>query len=114
MPRHRALAALAALAALLGLTSLAHADDFRIAEVRALPAPAALKPHIVAFTDHHDDELADPVTGLIAFEEWARSRPLHKQFLSPYPSYAEPMVTVTLNGVAKPVKEKLHIYEAEA
>jgi hypothetical protein len=95
--------------------SSARAEEFRVKEVRSIAALGSqLEPHTLAFNDHHDGEMADPATGLIPFEEWARTMPLQKQFLSPYPSYAEPTVNSIVNGVTKPVKEKLHIYLAEA
>src|SRR6266566_2515404 len=77
-------------------------------------AAPALQPHTIAFTDHHDEPLADPATGLIRFEDWAGAMPVQKQSLSLYPSFVEPMVDLTENGVTKPYKEKLHMYVAEA
>jgi len=41
-----------------------------------------LKPRSIVFNDYRKDELADPATGLIRFEDWARARPLQKQVLS--------------------------------
>jgi hypothetical protein len=76
--------------------------------------PAQLKPRTIAFADHLKDELADPGTGLIRFEDWERARPLQKQFLSLHPAYVEPTIDVTLHGITKPYKEKLHMYVAEA
>jgi hypothetical protein len=92
------------------------ADEFRIAEVASVAAgdPAQLKPRTIAFADHLKDELADPGTGLIRFEDWERARPLQKQFLSLHPAYVEPTIDVTLHGITKPYKEKLHMYVAEA
>ena len=52
--------------------------------------------------------------GLIRFEDWAQTRPVEKQFLSPFPSYLEPIVEVTVDGVRKRFKEKLHMYVGEA
>src|SRR5262249_39712062 len=60
------------------------------------------------------DELIDPDTGLIRFEDWAQARPLEKQFLTPFPSYLEPNVETIVDGVPKRFKEKLHMYVAEA
>src|SRR5262249_60980394 len=37
-----------------------------------------------------------------------------KQFLTPFPSYLEPYVETTVDGVPKRFKEKLHMYVAEA
>ncbi len=115
MGRSRALAPLVALAVCVS-GSTARGEEFRIAEVRALGAAdaPALQPHTIAFTDHHDEPLADPATGLIRFEDWARAMPVQKESLSLYPSFVEPMVDLTENGVTKPYKEKLHMYVAEA
>jgi hypothetical protein len=77
-------------------------------------APAQLKPNTIAFLDHPSEELIDPDAGLIRFEDWTQARPLEKQFLTPYPSYNEPTVEVTVDGVRKRVKEKLHMYVAQA
>jgi len=104
------------LAAVLASASLAHGQEFRIEEVAAVAASdlAQLKPRTVIFSDHHKDEIADPGTGLMRFEDWARAQLVQKQFLSLYPSYAEPTVNVTVNGVTKPHKLKLHMFVAEA
>ena len=92
------------------------AAEFRIEEVPSVTAldPASLKPGTVAFSDHRTDELSDSATGLIPFAEWARARPVQKQFLSLYPSYAEPTINVVVNGITKRHTEKLHMYVAEA
>src|SRR5262249_53630419 len=92
------------------------AQEFRIQDVTA-PAGLAvdgLKPRTIAFLDRPGDELLDPDTGLIRFEDWAQARPLEKQFLTPFPSYLEPYVETTVDGVPKRFKEKLHMYVAEA
>jgi hypothetical protein len=92
------------------------AQELRIEEVPSVTAvaPSALKPGTMAFSDHRSDELADPATGLIPFAEWARARPVQKQLLSLYPAYAEPTITVLVNGIPKRHTEKLHMYVAEA
>src|SRR5207245_6183598 len=46
--------------------------------------------------------------------DWAYARPVEKQFLTPFPSYAEPYVDVTIDGVRKRSKEKLHMYVGQA
>jgi hypothetical protein len=103
-------------AALAASLSLAHAQEFRIEEVAAVAAtdPAQLKARTILFSDHHKDEIADHGHGLIRFEDWARVQPVQKQFLSLYPTYAEPTVNVTRNGTTKPHKVKLHMFVAEA
>jgi hypothetical protein len=105
---------LAAFAA--GWGTHAGAQEFRIEEA-ASPAELAvdrLKPRTIAFIDRPSEELIDPDIGLIRFEDWAQARPLEKQFLTPFPSYLEPTVEVTVDGVRKRFKEKLHLYVGEA
>jgi hypothetical protein len=116
MGTSRALAPLVALAVYISVGATGRTEEFRITEVRSLGAAGTgpLAPHTIAFTDHQDDPLADPATGLIRFEDWARAMPAQKQFLSLYPSFVEPMVNLIENGITKPYKEKLHMYVAEA
>ena len=73
-----------------------------------------LKPKTIAFLDRPSEELIDPDAGLIRFEDWAQAKPIEKQFLSPFPSYVEPYSEVTVDGVRKRFKEKLHMYVGEA
>jgi hypothetical protein len=106
--------ALALLAACLAVPMNATAEEFRIEEVPATANVAALKPKTIAFTDSRNDELADAGTGLVRFEDWAKTRPVQKQLLSLFPAYVEPTISVAVHGVSKPYKEKLHMYVAEA
>src|SRR5437870_4854875 len=94
---------MAILAALLLPLSAGNAQEFAMVEVPSMAALSIdqLKPRSIVFNDYRKDELADPATGLIRFEDWARARPLQKQVLSLYPSYVEPMVTAKISGVAK-------------
>src|SRR5262245_39212187 len=94
----------------------ANAQEFRIAEVTSAAELGVdqLKPNVIAFVDRPSEELIDPDAGLIRFEDWAQARPVEKQFLSPFPSYLEPTVEVTVDGVRKRFKEKLHMYVGEA
>ncbi len=109
--------AFGAIALVLGLVvaDTAGAQEFAVVDVPSVTALAAeqLRPRTIAFTDHRNDEIADPGTGLIRFEDWARARPLQKQMLSLYPGFVEPTFNVKANGVTKPFTEKLHIYVAE-
>src|SRR5499433_2287430 len=95
--RSRQLAALLVALAVLVATSNAQvrAQEFRIQDVTSPAALAVdgLKPRTIAFLDRPSDELIDPDTGLIRFEDWAQARPLEKQFLTPFPSYLEPNET---------------------
>ena len=69
-----------------------------VASVAALP-PAQPVVTSIAFSDHHRDRLADPVSGLLRFSDWAQAKPVQKQFLGLYPSYDEP--TITVAGIAR-------------
>jgi hypothetical protein len=111
------------IALLLGLMAFAAtanaqvcAQEFRLEEATSLTGLAVegLKPRTIAFVDRPSDELIDPDAGLIRFEDWAQARPVEKQFLTPFPSYLEPYVEVTVDGVRKRFKEKLHMYVGEA
>ena len=90
------------------------AEEFRIEEAASVAGAAPPQPKTIVFSDQAGAGVADPVTGLIRFEDWARVRPAHKQALSLYPAYAEPTINVTVHGITKPYKEKLHMYVAEA
>jgi hypothetical protein len=98
------------------LGTRAGAEEFRIEEASSTAALAVdqLKPKAISFIDRPSEELIDPDAGLMRFEDWAKVRPIEKQFLTPFPSYVEPMVEVTVDGVPKRFKEKLHMYVAEA
>lgn len=106
----------ASVLALLALPPATAAEEPRIREAASLAAvpPAQLPPKTVLFVEPKPGGLGDPVTGLIRFEDWDKARPLDRRLLSLHPAYEEPTVTVTVNGVTKPYKKKLHIYVAEA
>src|SRR3979411_1800690 len=111
-------------ALVLGLTAFAavtsgaqvHAQAFGIAEVTSTAGLGVdqLKPKTIAFLDRPTEELIDPDAGLIRFEDWAQAKPIEKQFLSPFPSYVEPLIETTVDAVRNAVKQTLHMYVAEA
>jgi hypothetical protein len=91
---------------------VAHTADAQELWLEDVPAVAGvpiaqIKPRTVIFADQGDARLADPSTGLIAFEAWARARPVQQRFLSLFPTFVEP----TINEHAK---LRLSIYLAEA
>jgi len=92
------------------------AAEFRIEEAPSVTAvpPAQLKPRAILFSDRGGDGESDAGTGLMRFEEWARTRPVQKQFLSLYPDYKEPTIEVSVHGLKKSYTEKLHVYVVEA
>src|SRR5262249_33890364 len=105
MMRSRRLAPLLVALAVLVATAPSpnRAQEFRIQDVTS-PAGLAvdtLAPKTIAFLDRPSEELIDPDAGLIRFEDWAQARPLEKQFLTPFPSYLEPYVETTVDGVRK-------------
>jgi hypothetical protein len=111
---HRLLAGLAAICMISG--TAANAQEFRVEDVNS-PAKLAIseiKPRVIAFVDRPSEELIDPDAGLIKFDDWAQTRPIEKQFLSPFPSYVEPQVESVVDGVRKRFKEKVHMYVGEA
>ncbi len=89
---------------------------FRLEEVASLAdVPIGqLKPKTIVFADRPAENLLDPGTGFMHYEEWAKARPLEQQFLSLYPGYTEPNADIVVDGVKKRFKEKLHMYVAAA
>jgi hypothetical protein len=104
-----------ALIALFGLAAIcdASAQEFQIVKVpSAVAAPIKdLKPKTIFFSDHRN---ADGSGGFVKFEDWGRTIPIEKQFLSLYPAFTEAMVTRAVDGVTKTYKDKLQVYVAEA
>jgi hypothetical protein len=103
-----------ALAALFLFAAPSMAEEFRVEEVPSVTAvpPARMKAKTILFSDHAGDT-ADGEMGLIRFEDWARERPQQKRFLSLFPNYGEPRITVSVHGIEKPYTEKLHMYVVE-
>jgi hypothetical protein len=94
----------------------AKTQEFRVEDVASLAdVPIGqLKPKTIAFADHPPENLLDPGTGFMRYEDWAKARPLEQQFLSLYPGYREPNTDFVVDGVKKHYKEKLHMYVAAA
>jgi len=92
--------------------SPANATEIRINDVASLAGVRDVAPSTVVFTDQHDDEFADPATGLIRFDDWSHAMPVHKRILSPYPGYQQRMVSVGPDNAMQ--SERLHVYVAEA
>lgn len=86
----------------------------RVKDVGAINATglATLKPGTILFTDHRDTP-ANPESGLIPYLDWGKARPAERAALAPYPAYAEPDYTITVNGVSKPRHETLKVYVAQ-
>jgi hypothetical protein len=94
--------------------SLVAATEVKLTEVSTLAGLDSIQPFTVAFSDHPDGQPADPAASLIAFDNWAVTRPVQKYFLSPFPDYTEKVLSAGPDGGTKPTVEKLHMYVAEA
>jgi hypothetical protein len=104
-----------ALALMLVVVTPAFAAEFQIANVASLAAARdQLKPNTIAFTDQGEGKPSADGNPLMTFDDWGRDNPIQKQFLSLYPGYVEPTVTVVTDGVSKSVQEKLYMYVAQA
>src|SRR5260370_21354518 len=92
------------------------AQEFRLEEVASLAdlPIRQLKPKTIAFADRPAENLVDPGTGFMRYEDWAKARPLEQQFLGLYPGYREPNTDIIVDGAKKRFKEKLHMYVAAA
>jgi hypothetical protein len=106
-------------ALLLGLSFDAHgvlAQEFKIEDAAAVEALAVdkIKPREIVFFDRPGEKLLDASTGFIKFEDWARERPVEKDFLGLYPGYDEPNTEIIIDGAKRRVREKLHMYVGEA
>jgi hypothetical protein len=90
------------------------AQEFRVEDVGALASlpVGQLKPKTIVFADRPPENLVDPGTGFMRYEDWAKARPLEQQFLSLYPNYREPDADMVVDGVKKHVTLKLHMYVA--
>jgi hypothetical protein len=113
MSTSRAIALLAGLAC---LAVPAQAQQFRLEEVSSIAnvAVAQLKPKTIVFADAPSEDIVDAGTGFMRYEDWAKAKPVQRQFLVLYPSYTEPDVDLIINGAKRHYREKLHMYVAEA
>ncbi len=105
-----------ALVGLIGSLSAAGAQDFRIEDAGSAPtwSLAQVKPGTIAFSDEVGG--AADRANLLSFEDWGRTRPVQKKFLSLFPGYVEPTVvkTARIGASSGPAPEKLTMYVAQA
>jgi hypothetical protein len=108
--------AIAPLVALAWLAMPAGAQEFRLQDVASLAGVPIgdLKPRTIVFADRPAEELVDAGTGFMRFEDWARGKPVQRQFLGLYPGYSEPDLDLIVAGTKRHYREKLHMYVAEA
>ena len=107
--------ATAVLLALAASTAIASAQDFQIVKVSSVATSAVgeLKPKTIFFNDYRADETTDK-GAFIRFDEWTRTKPIQRQFLSLFPNFQEGMVHKIIDGSKKEVKDELQMYITEA
>jgi hypothetical protein len=104
--------------ALFGLTLCAGASvgapEFQVVRVASVPGFAVnqIKPNTIIFNDQRSDDTAS--NGFIRFDDWARLKPIQKQYLSLFPAYTEPTVHRVVDGVTKAYRDEMQLYVVEA
>lgn len=93
----------------------ASAQEFQIVKVASVAGSAVdnLKPKTIIFNDHRVDETSDK-GAFIKFEEWSRTKPLQRQFLSLFPKFSEGTIHRIIDGSKKEVRDELQMYITEA
>ena len=93
----------------------AGAQEFQIVKVASVAGSTvdSLKPKTIVFNDHRVDETSDK-GAFIKYEEWARTKPLERQFLSLFPKFSEGMIHRVVDGSKKEMKDELQMYVTEA
>ncbi|CAM9992297.1 unnamed protein product [Phaeothamnion confervicola] len=105
----------ALLFALATTVASANAQDFQIVKVASVSGSAVdqLKSKTIFFNDYRADETSDK-GAFMHFDEWTRTKPVQKQFLSLFPAYSEGMIHKVIDGSKKEVKDELSMYVTEA
>ena len=95
--------------------AVAGAQEFQIVKVASVAGSAVdqLKPRRSSSTTIGVDETTDK-GAFIRFDEWSRTKPVQRQFLSLFPSFTEGMVHRIIDGTRKEVKDELQMYITEA
>ena len=93
----------------------ASAQEFQIVKVASVAGSTidSLKPKTIVFNDHRVDETSDK-GAFIRYEEWSRTKPLERQFLSLYPKFSEGTIHRVVDGAKKEMKDELQMYVTEA
>ena len=93
----------------------AAAQEFQIVKVASVTGSTvdSLKPKTIVFNDRRVDETSDK-GAFIRYEEWARTKPLERQFLSLFPKFSEGMIHRIVDGSKKEMKDELQMYVTEA
>src|SRR5262245_570554 len=93
----------------------AAAQDFQIVKVSSVAGSAVdqLKSRTIFFNDYRVDETSDK-GAFIHFDEWTKTKPIQKKFLSLFPSYSEGTIHRVIDGSRKEVRDELQMYITEA
>lgn len=93
----------------------ANAQEFQIVKVASVAGSAVdnLKSKTIFFNDNRVDETTDK-GAFIRFDDWSRTKPIQKQFLSLFPSFSEGTIHRIVDGSKKEVKDELQMYITEA
>ena len=93
--------------------AFAAAKDFQIVKVASIAGIDQLKPKTIFFNDHRLDEKSDK-GAFVHFDEWARTKPIERKFLSIFPSFTEGTIHKIVDGTRKEVKDEVQMYITEA
>ncbi len=93
----------------------AGAQEFQIVKVASVTGSAVdqLQSKTIFFNDHRADETTDK-GAFIQFEEWSRTKPVQRQFLSLFPKFSEGMIHRIIDGSKREMKDELQMYITEA
>jgi hypothetical protein len=93
----------------------AGAQEFQVVKVASVAGSTVdtLKTKTIILNDHRVDETSDK-GAFIRFDEWSRTKPVQRQFLSLFPTFAEGTIHRIVDGAKKEVKDELQMYITEA
>lgn len=93
----------------------AGAQEFQIVKVSSIAGSSVdkLQSKTIFFNDHRLDDTSDK-GAFIQFEEWSRTKPLQKQFLSLFPKFTEGTIHRIIDGSKKETRDELQMYVTEA
>ena len=93
----------------------AGAQEFQVVKVASVAGSTvdALKTKTIILNDHRVDETSDK-GAFIRFDEWSRTKPVQRQFLSLFPTFSEGTIHRIVDGAKKEVKDELQMYITEA
>jgi hypothetical protein len=93
----------------------AGAQEFQVVKVASVAGSTVdtLKTKTIILNDHRVDETSDK-GAFIRFDEWSRTKPVQRQFLSLFPTFSEGTIHRIVDGAKKEVKDELQMYITEA